>query len=150
MLSPNRSAPLQTYYTGYRSEHTVLPNQGFPPAHKQPNCSHFHPLITLCPSLQWSQRKETYWPQDGTSFQNGRCRYNKHPPSTFTWNLCLLLLINNVEGRMEPPLSKPPGCLWFLSWMKELPHSFPEGSEVSLCTACLPACHGSRMLSDWY
>lgn len=23
--------------------------------------------------------------------------------------------------------------------MKELPHSFPEGSEVSLCTACLPA-----------
>lgn len=43
---------------------------------------------------------------------------------------------------------QPPGCLWFLSWMKELPHSFPAGSEVSLCAACLPACHGSRMLSD--
>jgi len=44
---------------------------------------------------------------------------------------------------------QPPGCLWFLSWMKELPHSFPEGSEVSLCTACLPARPPQLPHAEW-
>lgn len=113
------------------------------------NCSHFQPLITL--HCQCSDHEVT-----NSLLQDG----------TLTPKWKMTLSTNTAQHiHMEPLLTspnqkrwkqnwtatfQPPGCLWFLSWMKELPHSFPEGSEVSLCTACLPARHGSRMLSDWY
>lgn len=69
---------------------------------------------------------------DKHKHSHGRCCY--------FFKKKLPLIEKNCESEKNwSAVLKVPGCLWFLSWMKELPHSFPEGSEVSLCTACLPA-----------
>lgn len=65
------------------------------------------------------------------------CFAPKWPPETALWQTARAFTLTSPQSgtaelnRRSPPL-RPPGRLCFLLWMKELPHSFPAGSEVSL------------------
>lgn len=80
--------------------------------HKQPNCSHFQPLITL--HHQCGDHKVTNCNAAGWNFiPKWQMPLRKTLHNTFTQNLCLLPLIKNVESRIEPPLSNRPGVFSF-------------------------------------
>lgn len=112
----------------------MLHNQGVLPA----QTARLQPFPTTnhtTPSLQWS-RTNKHTAAGWDFIPKWQMPLWQTVRGTFTWNLCLLPLIKNVESRIELPLSDRPGVFSFCPGWKSFHIPFLRGQRSA---SALPA-----------
>lgn len=113
--------------------------------HKQHNCSHFQTLITLCRHCSDHRASNTAL-QRANSLQNGRRRSDKHSAARSRRSAAYFPPIKKLKAELNCHF--PTARVSLVSVLDERASTFLSCGVRGQPLHCLPARHGSRMLSD--